>query len=202
MTGPGPGAFFDPGCEPWLRAHAAPRRALFIDRDGVVNVNHGYVHRAADTDFVPGIFDLVAAARAAALAPIVVTNQAGIARGLYTEAQFLEYTRWMHGEFARRGAPLLATYYCPHHPVAGIGGYGVECPCRKPAPGMLLRAERDLALDMPGSLMIGDQDSDIDAARAAGVRAWFKIDSGTLDSAGEWLGSRIRLQKEGHDAHR
>lgn len=202
MNGPGPGAFADPGQSLWLDTHAPPRRALFLDRDGVINVNHGYVHTAAATDFVPGAFDLVAAARAAGLAPVVVTNQAGIARGLYTQAQFLEYTRWLHGEFARRGAALLATYYCPHHPSAGIGEYRIDCECRKPAPGMLSCAARDLALDMPSSLLIGDQDSDIDAARAAGVGRAFKVGDGGLEAAIGWLRSHMVSQTEGHYGHR
>ncbi len=144
-------------------------RALFLDRDGVVNVNHGYVHRPEETDWVPGIFELARAARAAGRVIVVVTNQAGIARGLYTPGQFLDYTRWIHETFASRGAPLLATYYCPHHPVAGLGPWKVQCGCRKPAPGMLLAAARRFTLDLGQSLLVGDQPSDLAAADAAGV---------------------------------
>jgi len=98
-----------------------------------------------------------------------VTNQAGIARGFYDEAQFLAFTHWIHGEFARRGAPLLATYYCPHHPDAGLGAYKVACDCRKPAPGMLRAALRDFDIHPASSWMVGDKGGDIEAARAAGV---------------------------------
>lgn len=146
-------------------------RALFLDRDGVVNINHGYVHRAEDTDWVPGIFELCGAARAHGFALVVVTNQAGIARGLYSEAEFMDYTRWVHAEFARRGVPLLATYYCPHHPDAGVGVYGIVCTCRKPEPGMILRAADDLGLALHESILIGDQPSDIAAVTSAGVGA-------------------------------
>lgn len=157
-------------------------RALFLDRDGVVNVNHGYVHRPEETDWVPGIFELARAARAAGRVIVVVTNQAGIARGLYTPAQFLDYTRWIHETFASRGAPLLATYYCPHHPEAGQGRWRVECACRKPRPGMLRAAISDFSIDPAGSCLVGDKESDIQAARAAGVdRTWLLEGGSTLD---------------------
>jgi D-glycero-D-manno-heptose 1,7-bisphosphate phosphatase len=145
------------------------RRALFLDRDGVINVNHGYVHTPERTDWVPGIFDLARTARSAGYLLIVVTNQAGLARGFYTEAQFDQYTRWVHEQFAREGAPLLATYYCPHHPEAGVGELAVQCGCRKPAPGMLEAAIRRWGLDPAACTLIGDQPSDMAAAAGAGV---------------------------------
>ncbi|HRF82807.1 MAG: HAD family hydrolase [Xanthomonadales bacterium] len=146
------------------------RRALFLDRDGIVNVNHGYVHTAAATEWVPGVFDLARAAHRAGYLLVVATNQAGIARGYYTRAQFEDYTRWVHARFVAEGAPLAATYYCPHHPVAGIGEFGVDCDCRKPRPGLLLRAAADLGIDLGASLLLGDSPSDVEAADAAGVR--------------------------------
>ena len=87
------------------------------------------------------------------------------------EAAFLAYTAWVHDEFARRGTPLLATYWCPHHPEFGVGDYRVDCGCRKPAPGMLLAAIERFAIDPAASLLVGDSPTDLDAARAAGVRA-------------------------------
>jgi D-glycero-D-manno-heptose 1,7-bisphosphate phosphatase len=150
-----------------------PRRALFLDRDGVINVNHGYVHMPEQTDWVPGIFELCAAARDAGYALMVVTNQAGIARGLYSEAEFRTYTDWVHREFDARGVPLLATYFCPHHPEAGVGDYKVACNCRKPRPGMFLAAQADWNVDPARSCIIGDQSSDLQAAAAAQVtRGW------------------------------
>lgn len=145
------------------------RRVLFLDRDGIVNVNHGYVHRREDTDWIPGIFDLCRAAVAAGLGLVVVTNQAGIARGYYSAESFADYTRWMHGCFAREGAGVLATYFCPHHPEGAVAGLAVPCGCRKPAPGMLLRAAHDLQIDLAGSLLLGDSASDVAAAESAGV---------------------------------
>ena len=163
--------YLDPAADALHIAMPAPRKALFLDRDGVININHGYVHTPGQTDWVPGIFELVAAAHAHGFLPIVVTNQAGIGRGLYAEAAFLDYTTWMHAQFAARGTPLLATYWCPHHPEAGIGDYRVDCDCRKPRPGMLLEAIARFDIDPARSLMIGDKQGDLDAAAAAGVAA-------------------------------
>lgn len=165
----------DIGADAQLAAWQGPRRALFLDRDGVINVDHGYVHAAANTDFVPGIFDLVRAARAAGYLPIVVTNQAGIARGYYDEATFRDYTAWVHRRFDAEGAPLLATYFCPHHPTAGLGPLLQDCLCRKPKPGMLLQASRDFAIDLAGSRLLGDTQADLDAARAAGLGEWRRL---------------------------
>lgn len=152
---------------PW--PEGGVRKALFLDRDGVINANHGYVHRAQDTEWVPGIFELGREALARGFELIIVTNQAGIARGFYSEQSFRDYTHWMHAQFEREGAPVLATYHCPHHPTAGQGVYLAQCACRKPAPGMLLRAQADWDLDLAASLLVGDQPSDLQAARAAGV---------------------------------
>lgn len=145
------------------------RAALFLDRDGIVNVNHGYVHSPEGTDWLPGIFELCTAAQEAGYLLVVVTNQAGIARGYYDEAQFREYTLWMHAQFQARGITIAATYYCPHHPESGLGEYRCPCQCRKPAAGMLLAAASDLAIDLSASILVGDSVSDIDAAASAGV---------------------------------
>ena len=163
--------YMDPAADALLSVGAVPRKALFLDRDGVININHGYVHTPADTDWVPGIFELVAEAHARGYLPIVVTNQAGIGRGLYDEAAFLDYTAWMHAQFAARGIPLLATFWCPHHPQEGIGDYRVDCACRKPRPGMLRAAIARFGIDPAQSMMIGDKQGDLDAAAAAGVSA-------------------------------
>jgi D-glycero-D-manno-heptose 1,7-bisphosphate phosphatase len=143
--------------------------ALFLDRDGVINVDHAYVHRIADFEFIPGIFDLVRAARALHMRVVVVTNQAGIGRGLYTEADFAALTAWMCERFAEQGAAIDRVYHCPTHPTEGIGAYRVDSPMRKPHPGMLLAARDALRLDMPGSAMLGDKVGDLEAGLAAGV---------------------------------
>jgi D-glycero-D-manno-heptose 1,7-bisphosphate phosphatase len=148
----------------------ALRPALFLDRDGVINIDHGYVHTPEATEFIDGIFDLVARATAAGRVVVVVTNQAGIGRGYYSEAQFLDHTAWMQAEFARRGAPIERVYFCPDHPEHGIGPYRRDTPMRKPGPGMLLQAAAELQLDLGRSLMVGDTENDIRAGLAAGVQ--------------------------------
>lgn len=152
-----------------VEAPAPARPALFLDRDGIINVNHGYVHTAEATDWQPGIFELCASAQEAGYLIVVVTNQAGIARGYYDEATFRRYTGWIHAQFQANGISIAATYFCPHHPEHGEDGRRCACPCRKPAPGMLLAAASDLPIDLQASILIGDSASDIAAAAAAGV---------------------------------
>lgn len=145
------------------------RPALFLDRDGVINVDHGYVHTPEAFEFVEGIFDLVASANHNGYLVVVVTNQAGIGRGLYSELDFHVLTKWMKARFAERGVVIDAIYFCPYHPEHGLGEYRRESEFRKPAPGMLLQAQRDLGIDLEQSIFIGDKLTDMAAGRAAGV---------------------------------
>jgi D-glycero-D-manno-heptose 1,7-bisphosphate phosphatase len=145
------------------------RRALFLDRDGVINIDHGYVYLPEQTDWVPGIFELCATAKRHGYELVVITNQAGIARGYYGEAEFAAYSRWMMAQFATRGLDLLAIYHCPHHPSEGLGEWRQDCDCRKPKPGLILRAQREHGIDLAHSALIGDKVSDVQAGRAAGV---------------------------------
>ena len=151
------------------------KKALFLDRDGVINVEKNYVHGIEDFEFLPGIFDLCATARDLGFRLVVITNQAGIGRGLYTEADFEHLTDWMVGAFQQRDIVITRVYHCPHHPTAGIGAYRRDCFDRKPHPGMLLRARDELHLDMAGSVLIGDKDSDIEAGMAASVGGLIRL---------------------------
>jgi D-glycero-D-manno-heptose 1,7-bisphosphate phosphatase len=144
-------------------------KALFLDRDGVINVEHSYVYSRQHFQFREGIFELCRAAQSLGYLLLVVTNQAGIARGYYTEAEFLELTKWMIHKFDEQQIQIARVYYCPYHPVHGRGRYKYDSLDRKPKPGMLLRARTDFNLDLSSSILIGDQLSDIDAAHAAGV---------------------------------
>ncbi|PJK14724.1 D,D-heptose 1,7-bisphosphate phosphatase [Lysobacteraceae bacterium NML07-0707] len=173
--------YIDPAAKEILAAADTPRRALFLDRDGVINIDHGYVHRPEQTDWMPGIFELCRQACEKGYLLIVVTNQAGIGRGYYNEQQFLEYTAWVHRIFSGKGVPLLATYYCPHHPEAGIGEYLAQCRCRKPRPGMLQAAMRDWDADSTLSLMLGDKDTDMQAAQAADIGRGYRIAKNFLE---------------------
>lgn len=151
---------------------AAPTgRALFFDRDGIINVDKDYVYRREDFVWCDGIFALGEAALRLGYSLFVVTNQSGIGRGLYTEEDFITLTDWMCGEMALRGAPVQRVYHCPYHPEASIARYRAVHPWRKPAPGMILRARDDFGLDLGSSILVGDRISDIEAARCAGVGA-------------------------------
>lgn len=146
------------------------RPALFLDRDGVVNEDSDFVHLRDDFVFSDGIFDLVRAALDLGFAPVIVTNQSGIARGLFTEEAFHDLNRWMLSVFEQRGAPVAKVYHCPYHPEAAVAAYRhADHPWRKPAPGMLLAARDELALDLSRSAMIGDRWSDVAAGHAAGL---------------------------------
>ena len=153
----------------------SPKKALFLDRDGVINVEKNYVHRIEDFEFVPGIFDLCARACELDFLMVVVTNQAGIGRGHYTEADFQRLTEWMVAVFRARGILVSRVYHCPYHPSAGIGTYRRESFDRKPSPGMLLKARDELNLDLARSVLIGDKDSDMAAGLAAGVGRLLKL---------------------------
>jgi D-glycero-D-manno-heptose 1,7-bisphosphate phosphatase len=156
-------------------------RALFLDRDGVVNVEVGYLHRIEDVRFVPGIFSLCRTAMRLGYRLVVVTNQAGIARGFYTEADFEALMEWMRRELWAEGVELDAVYYCPYHPEHGVGEYRREHEDRKPGTGMLRRAVREFGVSLADSVMVGDRCSDIAAANGAGLRQAFLI-TGTEDA--------------------
>ncbi len=145
------------------------RRALFLDRDGVINEEVGYLHRFQDVRFVKGIVPLLQAANAQGWFVCVVTNQAGIGRGLYSEQQFQELMHEMRAALSEQDAHLDAVYFSPFHPEHGIGEYRRDTECRKPNPGMLLRAAQEHSLDLCGSIMVGDRCSDMQAGAAAGV---------------------------------
>lgn len=169
---------------------AKQHRALFLDRDGVVNQEVGYLYRTADVRWVEGIFPLCRTAVRLGYKLVVVTNQSGIARGLYTEADFHALMQWMRAEFLAEQAPLDGVYFCPYHPEHGVGEFKREHEDRKPGPGMLLRAARDLRLDLSQSILVGDRCSDIAAANAAGVARAFLL-RGTED--GPCSGSYVEI---------
>lgn len=145
------------------------KKALFLDRDGIINADIEYIYKIEDFKFVDHIFDLCTFFIEKNFLIIVITNQSGIAMGLYTEKEFLILTEWMVQCFKDRNIPIAGVYYCPHHPEKGIGTYKAKCPCRKPAPGMILNAQRDHNVDLSRSVLIGDKESDIEAGGNAGV---------------------------------
>jgi D-glycero-D-manno-heptose 1,7-bisphosphate phosphatase len=144
-------------------------KALFLDRDGVINVNHGYVCTINDFDFIDGIFDLVSTATELGYLVIVITNQAGIARGFYSEEDFHTLNEWMCRKFELIGVNIDRVYFSPFHPTEGLGKYLKDDFFRKPNPGMILEAELDFDIDLKSSVLIGDKISDIQAGLSAGI---------------------------------
>ncbi len=144
-------------------------KALFLDRDGIINVNHGYVHTPEQFEWVDGIIDLCHAAQTNNYRLIIVTNQSGIARGYYSREQYRHFARWIEHQLWQHGIRISHTYHCPHHPRSGTA-YCQPCTCRKPRPGMLIKAARHWNLDLSESLMVGDSLSDVQVALRAGVK--------------------------------
>lgn len=164
-------------------ARAGP--AAFVDRDGVINEERSHVHRVDDFVLLPGVVEGLMTLQSAGYRLVVVTNQSGIARGLYTHADYRVVTQHMQALLARRGVVLAGVYHCPHHPTAGLGDLRRVCDCRKPLPGLLLRAAAELGLDLSRSVLVGDRRSDIEAGRAAALAAAVLVRSGHVPSAAD-----------------
>lgn len=147
------------------------KKALFLDRDGVINVEKDYLYKIEDFEFIEGIFDLCKFFQAQGYLIIVATNQSGIARNYYSEEDFNILTDWMIKEFKKQNIEIAKVYYCPHHPK--ISG---KCDCRKPNPGMFLDAKNEFKIDLKNSVMVGDKERDIEAALNAGVQETYLFD--------------------------
>ena len=161
-------------------APSTPAPALFLDRDGVINREVHYLHRIEDFQFIPGTFSSCRAFQAAGYRIVVVTNQAGIGRGYYTEADFYKLNSWMLDQFENEGIQITQTYFSPYHPTHGIGDYRRDHPDRKPNSGMLLRAQKDWNIDLAASVLVGDKESDIQAGLNAGVHQNILVRSGHM----------------------
>lgn len=152
--------------------------AIFLDRDGVINVDTGYVYLVDDFKFIDGVIDALLKLKQKGYLLVVVTNQSGIARGLFTEEQFMSLTEWMDWSLADRGVDLDGIYFCPHHPSEGSDQYRKSCTCRKPGPDMILDAVKHLDIDLTRSYMVGDKPSDMKAAINAGVAHKILVETG------------------------
>ena len=152
-----------------MQKKIALNKALFIDRDGVLNEERGYVHTIEQFRFLPGVFDALALFSKAGYLLIVVTNQSGIARGYYTSQEMTKLHSYMLDALKSAGIHIDKVYFCPHHPEGVVEQYAVLCDCRKPNPGMLTRARRDLDLNMNASIIVGDKLTDIIAGKRAGI---------------------------------
>jgi D-glycero-D-manno-heptose 1,7-bisphosphate phosphatase len=151
------------------------RKALFLDRDGVINVEKNYLYRIEDFEFIDGVFETCRAFQEKGYLIIIITNQAGIARGKYTEEDYQLLTNWMIREFEKENINVAKVYHCPHHP-----DFSGACNCRKPAPGMLEEAKVEFDIDMVSSIFIGDKESDIEAGLQAGIGMNVLVKSGHI----------------------
>ncbi len=166
------------------------RGAVIFDRDGVLNVDIAYAYRPHQIVWVEGAMAAVKAVNDAGLFAFVATNQSGIARGLYGEADVVALHDWMNGELARVGARIDAFVYSPYHPEGVVEAYRRESDCRKPGPGMLLDLMTRFPVDPARTLMIGDRETDVGAARAAGIEGLLFMGGSVLDAVTPWLSAQ------------
>lgn len=154
------------------------KKAVFLDRDGTINIDHGYVHQIDDFQLIEGVGKTLKKLQNQGWLLVLVTNQSGIARGYFSEAQFLQLTEWLDWSLDEDyGVVLDGIYYCPHHP-EGLGEYKEECDCRKPKAGMFLQAIEELGIDPSKSVMVGDKLEDMLAAKAANIKTKVLVRTG------------------------
>ena len=154
------------------------RAAVFLDRDGVINVDHGFVHRIEDFEFVPRVHDALKIIREHGYLLILITNQAGVAYGMYTEDDVKILHDWMQRELDKEGLAFDGIYYCPHHPENGVNQYLCDCDCRKPKTGLIRKALADFDIDLKNSYMVGDRPSDIRTGINAGLKGSYLVRTG------------------------
>ncbi len=147
------------------------QKAVFLDRDGVINVDKGYVHKIEDFQFYPGVFEALKLLQDAGYKLLIVTNQSGIALDYYTEEDFFRLTDYMLSEFKKRGINIDKVYYCPHHENGTNPKYTKKCDCRKPASGMIRQGIKEFNIDPSKSFLVGDKENDIKAAHKEGIKA-------------------------------
>ena len=170
-------------------------KALFLDRDGVINVEKHYLYKIEHFEFIDGIFELCQFFQKKDYKIFVVTNQSGIDRGYYSEDDFEILTQWMIKEFAKNNITISKVYHCPHHP--DISG---PCDCRKPKPGMIHAAINAFDIDLEGSLLVGDKERDVESAIAAGVRYTYLFTQETsLSKATKIVTSLTDIIKDFHE---
>lgn len=144
-------------------------KAIFLDRDGTINIDKNYLYKKEDFEYMPGATVALKKLYDAGYALIIITNQSGIARGLYLEEEYLELDSWLKDDLKARGIVISASYYCPHHPNALVEKYKCQCDCRKPKTGLYWEAQHDLNIDMDQSYAIGDKLRDLAICNESGV---------------------------------
>ena len=168
-------------------------KTIFLDRDGVINKEVRYLFRLSDFEFIDGVFDACLYFQKLSYKIIIISNQSGIARGYYNENDYQKLTEWMLGQFNDNGINILDIFYCPHSPES-------LCECRKPKPGMLIEAKDKYNIGMKDSWMIGDKETDIEAANLAGINNTILVRSGHLvdesNSSSKFIVDSIKQSKE------
>lgn len=155
-------------------------KALFLDRDGVINVDKKYVYKIEDFEFIDGVIETLRYFQELGYLLIIITNQAGIGRGYYSEEDFRILNEWMLTQFANKGVHISKVYYSPFHPEHGIGKYKRESFYRKPNSGMILQAQKEFDIDLAKSILVGDKESDIEAGINAGIKVNVLVSNGRI----------------------
>lgn len=150
-------------------------KAAFLDRDGVINHDHGYVCNIAQFDLIDGVIEACQKLQLAGYDLVIVTNQSGIGRGYYTSSQFETLHHWLNVFLSNHKVKISGTYFCPHHLDAKLDAFRMACDCRKPEPGMLIQAQNELDIDLSRSVLFGDKESDLLAGQAVGLKTLGKI---------------------------
>lgn len=156
-------------------------KAVFLDRDGTINVEKNYLYKIDDFEFLPGVIDALRFFQERGYLLIIVTNQSGIARGYYTEEAYIELTNWMKIALAEQDVHIDAVYYCPHHPNGKVAKYSVDCECRKPKLGMYMKAQQDFLLDITKCIAIGDKIRDCEICKIFGCRGFLIGENESMD---------------------
>ena len=163
------------------------KKAVFFDRDGTLNVDTAYLYRIEEFRWEEGAVEAIRYCNDKGWLVIVVTNQSGVARGYYTEADVERLHAWMNEDLEKHGAHIDAFYYCPHHPQGAVAQYAKECDCRKPAPGLVETACREYGIDEAKSVLIGDKERDVECAERAGVRGILYPGGSLLDALRQYI---------------
>lgn len=150
-------------------------KVAFLDRDGVINEEVHYLHQIKDFKYTENCIEALKKLNTLGYKIVIVTNQAGIARGYYSEEQYRDLTAWYRTDLKEHGVEILDVLHCPHHPDGTISEFAVECECRKPKPGMLLTANQKYNINLEQSIMVGDKVSDAEAAISAGIKQVYLV---------------------------
>ena len=167
------------------------RKAVFLDRDGTINIEKNYLYKIEDFEYIPGVIDALRQLCSMGYALIIISNQSGIARGYYTENDYEHLDSWVKEDLRQKGIDITASYYCPHHPEAIIPKYRIKCECRKPGTKLFWDAQKEYDIDMNVSFAVGDRMRDLAICKESGVKGILfsdnnSIHNDTVDVCSSW----------------